>query len=87
MLCRIRISPAGIAIAYQMQQIIGISCCKDVIEKAFELKPDVILMDIQMDSDASGIYATREILAKLPIVIYLIFLFASIRLQIASTLV
>lgn len=39
---------------------------KDVIEKAFELKPDVILMDIQMDSDASGIYATREILAKLP---------------------
>ena len=39
---------------------------KDVIEKAFELKPDVILMDIQMDSDTSGIYATREILAKYP---------------------
>ncbi len=39
---------------------------EEVIKKAAELKPDVILMDIQMDSDRSGINATREIVKNNP---------------------
>lgn len=39
---------------------------EDVIEKANELHPDVILMDIQMDNDRSGIIAAGEIIKKNP---------------------
>ena len=39
---------------------------EEVIKKAAELRPDVILMDIQMDSDRSGINATRAILKDNP---------------------
>ena len=38
----------------------------DVIKKADELHPDVILMDIQMDNDRSGITAAEEIINKHP---------------------
>jgi class 3 adenylate cyclase len=45
---------------------------KDVIEKAGELKPDLILMDIMLDDDISGIEATEIIQSTLNIpVIYL----------------
>jgi DNA-binding NarL/FixJ family response regulator len=36
------------------------------VKAALELKPDVILMDIEMDTRDSGLLATKEILSKLP---------------------
>ena len=36
------------------------------VDSALTLKPDVILMDIDMDSKTAGLDATREILAALP---------------------
>lgn len=39
---------------------------EEVISLAQELNPDIILMDIQMDSDNSGIKAMKEILAVNP---------------------
>ena len=38
---------------------------KDVVEKAVEVNPDVILMDIQMEKEKSGIEATEIISRKL----------------------
>lgn len=38
----------------------------DVIDKVQKLRPDVVLMDIQMDNDISGITATREIMRNYP---------------------
>lgn len=39
---------------------------EDLIKKAKKYKPDVILMDIQMEEDDSGIQATKEIMEILP---------------------
>ena len=39
---------------------------KEAVTLAKELKPDVILMDIQMEHDKAGIDATRDILQTLP---------------------
>ena len=38
------------------------------VQKILELKPDVVLMDIELESPKSGIDATREITAHLPAV-------------------
>ena len=38
---------------------------KEAVNKALELKPDVILMDIQMEHDKAGICATEEIIKAL----------------------
>lgn len=39
---------------------------EEAVEKALELKPDVILMDIQMESDSAGIIATEKIKREYP---------------------
>ena len=39
---------------------------KEAVNKALELKPDVILMDIQMEHDKAGICATEEIIKARP---------------------
>lgn len=39
---------------------------EEAVEKALELKPDVILMDIQMESDSAGIAATEKIKRECP---------------------
>lgn len=47
-------------------QIVGTaSSGKEAVSLAKELKPDIILMDIQMEHDKAGIYATKEILKAL----------------------
>lgn len=38
----------------------------EAVKKAIKLKPDVILMDIQMETDDAGLIATKQILEKLP---------------------
>ena len=38
----------------------------ECIKNTLELKPDIVLMDIQMESDDAGINATKEILSALP---------------------
>ena len=48
-------------------EIVGqASSGKEAIAKAMKIKPDVILMDIQMESDNAGIDATEKILKELP---------------------
>ena len=48
-------------------EVIGVAGSgKEAVLMALELKPDVILMDIQMENDKAGIDATREILKVLP---------------------
>ena len=48
-------------------EVIGVAeSGKEAVLMALELKPDVILMDIQMENDKAGIDATREILKVLP---------------------
>lgn len=43
-------------------EVVGIaSSGKEAIEKAEQLKPDIILMDIQMETDDAGISATKKI--------------------------
>ncbi len=42
------------------------NCEKKVIELANKLQPDVVLMDVQMDSDESGVIAMKEILKTNP---------------------
>lgn len=48
-------------------EIVGqASSGKEAVAKAMRLKPDVILMDIQMESDTAGIEATEIIARELP---------------------
>ena len=48
-------------------EVIGTACSEsEVIVLADKLRPDVILMDIQMDNDNSGINAMKEILSRNP---------------------
>ncbi len=49
-----------------MEVVATASSGKEAIELAGELKPDVILMDIQMDTDDDGIEATRAIKNRYP---------------------
>ena len=47
--------------------VVGIaSGGKEAVKMALELKPDVILMDIQMETDDAGLIASKQILEKLP---------------------
>jgi len=39
---------------------------REAVDKAVAFKPDIILMDIQMESDTDGIEATKKILGVLP---------------------
>lgn len=48
-------------------KVVGIAYSgRQACEMALELKPDMILMDIQMETETSGITATAEIKASLP---------------------
>jgi adenylate cyclase len=50
----------------------SVNSAQDIIKKAGELKPDLILMDIMLDGDISGIDAAKIILAQFDIpIIYL----------------
>ena len=47
--------------------VVGIaSGGKEAVKMALELKPDVILIDIQMETDDAGLIASKQILEKLP---------------------
>ena len=39
---------------------------REAVELAFEHKPDIILMDVQLEYDVAGIDAAAEIMTKLP---------------------
>ncbi|NLP34288.1 MAG: response regulator transcription factor [Clostridiales bacterium] len=49
-----------------LEVVADVSNMRDAITKTKELQPDVILMDIEMDSKDAGLIATKEILAKYP---------------------
>lgn len=40
--------------------------CEDVVTKTEKYRPDIILMDIQMEEDSSGILATKRIMKEFP---------------------
>ncbi len=39
---------------------------QDAVQMALDLRPDIIIMDIQMEADDAGIVATRKIIKSLP---------------------
>lgn len=48
-------------------ETVGIACTgKEAVEKACELKPDVVLMDIEMETKTAGLDASRKILEQMP---------------------
>lgn len=52
-------------VAKMQHEVVGnVSMGKEAIEKAFELSPDLILMDIQLKDDIDGITAMQEIRKK-----------------------
>ena len=50
--------------------VITVSCGEDAVAKALEIKPDLILMDIQLSSGISGIETAKQIhlKQKIPII-------------------
>lgn len=49
-----------------LQVVADVSNKKDAILKTIELQPDIILMDIEMDTVDAGLLATKDILMKYP---------------------
>lgn len=49
-----------------MQVVAEAGSTDEAVEKALLYKPDIIMMDVQMDEEKSGIVATERILQKLP---------------------
>ncbi len=57
---------SGLNNSNDIEVITSVSSGAEAVKCAKELKPDVILMDIQMENDIAGIEATKEILEILP---------------------
>lgn len=51
---------------HNIEVVASASSGKEAVSLALETKPDVILMDIQMESDTAGIDAGKKIIEKLP---------------------
>ena len=49
-----------------MQVVAEAGSTDEAVEKALSHKPDIIMMDVQMDEEKSGIVATERILQRLP---------------------
>ncbi len=49
-----------------MQLLAAVSSGSEAVKKALELKPDIVLMDIQMETRTAGIQAAKQILQALP---------------------
>lgn len=49
-----------------MELVYSASSGMEAVRKAHELKPDIVLMDIQMETRTAGIDASRQIIAEMP---------------------
>lgn len=49
-----------------LEIVASVSTGRDAVEKALELTPDVVLMDVEMETRTAGLDATSSILEKLP---------------------
>lgn len=51
---------------HDMQVVATATCSSEIITKVAHANPDIVLMDIQLESDRAGIYATEAILEQNP---------------------